>query len=72
MKEIMKWFANEEEGQGMVEYALILALIAVACIGVLSALRGGIEGIFNKANTELGTAIGGGNGGNGGNAGNAG
>jgi Flp pilus assembly pilin Flp len=31
-----------EEGQALVEYSLILALVAVVLIGTLSALEGGI------------------------------
>jgi pilus assembly protein Flp/PilA len=35
---------NREEGQGMAEYGLILALVAVLLITVFGALLGGIEG----------------------------
>ncbi len=31
---------REEAGQGLVEYALIIAFIAIACIGALTALGG--------------------------------
>jgi pilus assembly protein Flp/PilA len=34
---------KDEEGQGLAEYGLILALIAVMCIGALTALQGGIS-----------------------------
>ena len=53
MKEMMNWIANEEEGQGMVEYALILALVAIAAITVLGTLGTKINGIFDKAVNEL-------------------
>lgn len=32
MLQAMKRLVREEEGQGMVEYALILALVAIICI----------------------------------------
>jgi len=35
---------KDEEGQGLAEYGLILALIAVVCIVALQALGGGISG----------------------------
>lgn len=35
---MMKWLVNEESGQGMVEYGLILALISVVCIVTLKAI----------------------------------
>jgi pilus assembly protein Flp/PilA len=37
---------NREEGQGMAEYALIIALVAVALVLGLGALQGGIGGVF--------------------------
>ncbi|MDI3269320.1 MAG: Flp family type IVb pilin [Bacillota bacterium] len=44
---------KREEGQGMVEYALILAAIAVVVIGVLYALGGDINALFQNVQTEL-------------------
>jgi len=41
------------EGQALVEYALILALIAVLSIAVLQALGVNVSRIFNKVNTQL-------------------
>lgn len=43
MKEKINWFTDEEDGQGMVEYSLILALVAMAVIGSLSLLGGTIN-----------------------------
>jgi len=39
---------RDESGQGMVEYGLILALIAVVVIGVMTTLGGQVEGIFQS------------------------
>ena len=50
----MKKFLMNEEGQGMVEYGLIIALVAVVVIGAIVALSGGITGTFNKASKNLG------------------
>ena len=57
MKEMMNWIANEEEGQGMVEYALILALIAIAAISILPSIGQKILGIFTNANNALGQTV---------------
>jgi pilus assembly protein Flp/PilA len=43
---------KREEGQGLVEYALILVLVSIVAIGALKALGGSISGILNTvANT---------------------
>lgn len=39
---------KKRDGQAMVEYALILVLIAVVVIGVLLLLGGEIKAIFNN------------------------
>ncbi len=42
------YLPETEEGQGLVEYGLIIALIAVVCIGALSALGGGVAGTLQS------------------------
>jgi Flp pilus assembly pilin Flp len=44
---------SPEEGQTMVEYALILALVSVAAIALLNALGGSISGVFSKVNADF-------------------
>ena len=44
---------DREEGQAMVEYALILSLVAVAAVAVLSTLGGSISSIFSKINVDI-------------------
>jgi pilus assembly protein Flp/PilA len=46
-------FMKREEGQGLVEYALILSLVSIACIGALTALAGGINGVFTTVTSAL-------------------
>lgn len=46
-------FAANEKGQGLVEYALILVLIAIVVIVALTALGGGVENIFNDITNAL-------------------
>jgi len=49
----IKNLAKNESGQGMVEYGLIIALVAVVAILGLSALGGGLDGIFNDVTDSL-------------------
>jgi pilus assembly protein Flp/PilA len=46
---------DDEEGQGMVEYALILVLIAVVVIVVLMLLGNQIQNVFSNISGGLGT-----------------
>ena len=51
---MLKRLFHEENGQGMVEYGLIIALVAIAVILALTALGGGLKGKFNEIVSELG------------------
>jgi Flp pilus assembly pilin Flp len=42
-----------QDGQALVEYALILAMISVVSMLVLKALGISISGVFNTAQTQL-------------------
>lgn len=44
---------DREEGQAMVEYALILALVSVAAVGILSVLGKSVSSIFSSINQDL-------------------
>ncbi len=44
---------DREEGQALVEYALLLSLIAVVSIGILTSLGTSVSGIFNSVNDAL-------------------
>jgi pilus assembly protein Flp/PilA len=46
-------FIREEEGQGLVEYALIIAVIAIAVIVAMIFLRGQIQNIFSNIGNNL-------------------
>ncbi|WP_298407232.1 Flp family type IVb pilin [uncultured Chloroflexus sp.] len=45
---MLRSFFAKEEGQGLVEYALILVLIAVVVIGALTLLGGNISNLFEQ------------------------
>ena len=44
---------SDERGQGMVEYALILALVSVAAIAVLPGLGTAVSGVFTSVTDQL-------------------
>jgi pilus assembly protein Flp/PilA len=49
------WFAarDKESGQTLVEYALIIALVALAAIVALGFLSGRINNIFSRAGNSI-------------------
>lgn len=46
-------FSLKERGQGLVEYAIILALIAIVVIVVMTILGAKIQNVFNSINSSL-------------------
>jgi pilus assembly protein Flp/PilA len=55
MEKIRNFF-KDESGANLVEYALLVALVAVACIVTIHALTGGIKTTFGTATTSLNSA----------------
>jgi pilus assembly protein Flp/PilA len=53
MKKLFSWLKNEESGQGMVEYGLILALIAVVVIVAVKAIGTNAKTTFEGISKEL-------------------
>ena len=53
---LIQTFWKDEQGASMAEYALLMALIAVATIGAITALRDQIITIFNSATSTMATA----------------
>ena len=47
MVRVTSLVSEREEGQTLVEYALIIALVSIALVGALGLLAGGIQGVFN-------------------------
>lgn len=60
MSRIAKGFRRllvRQEGQGMTEYGLIIALIAVVLITTLTGLNKALDKTFNKVTTQLESAV---------------
>ena len=49
----LKNWLESDEGQGLVEYALIIVLVSIALIAGLTLLAGGINNVFTTINTTL-------------------
>lgn len=53
MLELLNRFWKEEEGQDLVEYALILVLIALIAVATFPAVGQEIEKVFSKVLVQL-------------------
>ncbi len=50
---MLRSFFAKDEGQGLVEYALILVLIAIVVIGVLTLLGNQVSTIFSTIHSTM-------------------
>jgi pilus assembly protein Flp/PilA len=58
MKSTLKRFLRDEDGQDLVEYALITAAVGLALITVVNGLATGIASLYSSITGEL-TSVGG-------------
>lgn len=53
MRELWNNFVADESGQGLVEYVLIIALVAIGLIAVMVAFRNSIGEVFLSISDQL-------------------
>jgi len=58
IKQLFSALVNDESGQDLVEYALVVALIALGSITAMGSLSTAINGAFTSVGTRLTTAAG--------------
>jgi pilus assembly protein Flp/PilA len=51
-RHLLQWVRNED-GQDLIEYALLAAFIALACVLAITAVGGGINTLFERVTTDL-------------------
>ena len=49
----VKSFSNKEDGQDLLEYALLVALIALVAVGAVTAAGGSVSAIFTAIGNQL-------------------
>jgi pilus assembly protein Flp/PilA len=57
MKVYMGMFWNDTQGQDLVEYALVAALVSVAAVATLPAMGNTISNVFSKITNTLTSAV---------------
>jgi pilus assembly protein Flp/PilA len=58
MRKLVTRFVKNDEGAALVEYGLLVGLIAVVCLAAVKALGTEISTVFTDINTALATALG--------------
>lgn len=49
----MKMFWNDEQGQDLIEYTLLMAFVALASAALFLGAGGSISGIWSTSNSQL-------------------
>jgi pilus assembly protein Flp/PilA len=57
MRKLVSRFVQNDEGAALVEYGILVGLIAVVCIAAVGTLGGTINGVFTTINTDLAAAL---------------
>ena len=53
----LRAFVRNDEGQDLLEYALLVALIAIVCIIAVGTTGTNVNAIFTRIGEELGNAL---------------
>lgn len=56
MKNLFKRFLQDESGQDLIEYTLLLAFVALASASLFLSAGNSISGIWNAGSTQLANA----------------
>ena len=55
MKSLLKRLWEEETGQDLVEYGLLLVLVSLGAVAAMGTLASAISGAFSSASSNLGS-----------------
>jgi pilus assembly protein Flp/PilA len=57
MRNLFSRFAKQDDGAALVEYGILVGLIAVVCIAAVGTLGTTIDGVFTTINADLSAAL---------------
>lgn len=57
LRTYLRAFVSNDEGQDLLEYALLVALIAIVCIIAVGTTGTNVNAIFTRIGEELGDAL---------------
>jgi len=53
MKNLMKRFVRDDQGQDLIEYAILIGLITVGVVAIVATIGTWVNGQFSKLNSDL-------------------
>jgi len=53
MKALLKRFVREEEGQDLIEYALLAGFISLVAVAAITQVGTGVNGVYNNINGQV-------------------
>ncbi len=56
MREFLLRLAREDEGQDLIEYALLAGFIALASVAMITNIGEGVNDVYTSVNTEVAAA----------------
>ena len=56
MREFLLRLAREDEGQDLIEYALLAGFIALASVAMIANIGTGVNTVFTSVNTQVAAA----------------
>ena len=60
MKNLLKRFLREDEGQDLIEYALLAGFISLVAVVMITNVGSGVNGVYNNINSQVAAIPGGG------------
>ena len=53
MKALLKRFVREEDGQDLIEYALLAGFISLVAVAAITQVGVGVNGVYGNINTQV-------------------
>jgi pilus assembly protein Flp/PilA len=60
MKNLFQRFVREEQGQDLIEYALLAGFISLVAVAAIKNVGSGVNGVYNNINSQVAQIPGGG------------
>jgi len=59
MKSLIQRFVKEEDGQDLIEYALLAGFISLVAVAAIRSVGSGVNGVYNNINGQVAAIPGG-------------